>query len=780
MQDSSTYPVQRTFLTPPSEFKPPEPPALGPDAEPELWEYWEVIRRHIKLIAGLFVIAELLTFLVVVFVATPLYTGLSIIQIESQAPQVLQSNSNNNRPGSEEVASFYRTQYEILKSRTLAAMVIRDLALDHNPYFTKKPSLVGRFLSWPASLFSSKSRIRAADLRRADILGIKAQIIDQYLDSLTIRPEYDTNLAEVAFSSLDPVLAAKITNAHVQAYIQDGYQRRSHSNRAAQRFLEGELGELEKSVEKSEAALNDYRRGRGIVAFSIDDKNQMVSDRLAAINKALVDAEETRIALQADVETINNNNYDAVPAVVSSALIQNLKVQLSQLQGRYANMASEYTPDYPDVVRLHAQLLEVQRREQQEINRVVSSIKSKYQSALDRETQIKNQLESEKTKVLSLNDASLHDAVLSREVETNRTLYKSVLESIKLLGLSSGSQVTNVSVIDTASIPLAPSSPKKKLSLVLSGFLALMIGIGVAFVLERSDNGLKSADEVQQYLRLPNLATVLRFSGTRERGLAGKPLIQLPKFSANSNGKYTDAVRRLASGPDPDECPVANHDENGKAPSPSLFAVAGEAYRAIRTSLMLSRPESPPKTVVFTSAIAGEGKTVAVANTAIAFAGMLDRILLIDADLRRPRCHEVLNCEANPGLTEVLTGLCELKDAIQPTAVKGLFLLSAGVNPPNPSELLGSRKMREVLAAVESVYDHVLIDSAPILPVSDTVVLSTMVDGVVMVASAKTAKKLVRDACYRILHVSAKMLGVVLNNVDAEQQRYHAPYYIYP
>ena len=775
------YPVKRAFSPPPSEFKPLEPPALGSDAEPELWEYWDVIRRHIKLIGGLFVVAELLTFLLVVFVVTPVYTGLSTILIESQTPQVLQSNSNNNQPGGEEIASFYRTQYEILKSRTLAARVIRDFALDHNPYFnsTKKPSLVGRLLSWSGSLFSSKPRIRAADLQRADILGIKAQIIDKYLAGLTIRPEFDTRLAEVIFTSPDPVLAAKITNAHVQAYIQDGYERRSHSNEAARRFLEGELGDLEKRVEKSEAALYDYRRGRGDVTPSTGNKNQMLSDRLTAINKALVDAEEARIALQAEVETINNDNYDTVPAVVSNGLIQRLKVQLSELQGRYANMASEYTPDYPDVARLHAQLLEVQRREQQEINRVISSIKSKYQSALDRETQIKNQLESEKAKAMSLNDASLHDAVLAREADASQALYGSVLERIKLLGLSSDSQVTNVSVIDTASVPITPSSPKKKLSLVLSGFLALMTGIGLAFLLERSDSGLKSADEVQQYLRLPNLATVLRFSGTRERGL-GKPLIQLPKFSANLNGKYTDAVRRLTSGPDPDECPVANHDANGKAPSASLFVVAGEAYRAIRTSLMLSRPESPPKTVVFTSAIAGEGKTVAVANTAIAFAGMLDRILLIDADLRRPRCHEVLNCEANPGLTEVLTGLCDLKDAIQPTAVKGLFVLSAGVNPPNPSELLGSRKMREVLAAVESVYDHVLIDSAPILPVSDTVVLSTMVDGVVVVASATTAKKLVRDACYRMLHVGTKMLGVVLNNVDAQQQRYHAPYYMYP
>ena len=779
MQDSSTYPMQRKSPAPPSEFKPPEPPVLRRDEDLVFSEYWDLIRRHMKLIAGLFVIAELLTLLLVVLVMTPQYTGLSTILIESQTPQVLESN-NDRSFDREELASFYRTQYGILKSRTLAARVIRDLALDHNPYFTKKPSLVSRFLSWPGSLFSSKSRIRAADVHRADILGIKAEMIDKYLKGLTIRPWPDTRLAEVAFTSLDPVLAAKITNAHVQAYIQDGYERRSRSNEAAQRFLEGELGELERRVEKSEATLNDYRRGRGIVAFSIDDKNQMVSDRMAAINKALVDAEEKRIALQADVATINNNNFDAVPAVVSSALIQDLKVQLSQLQGRYANMASQYTPDYPDVVRLHAQLLEVQRREQQEINRVVSSIKSRYQSALEREAQIKNQLESEKTKVMSLNDASLHDAVLSREVETNRALYKSVLERIKLLGVSSEAQVTNVSVVDAASVPIVSSSPKKKLSLVLSGFLALMIGIGGAFLLERSDSGLKSADEVQQYLRLPNLATVLCFSGARERGFAGKPLIQLPEFSASSNGKYADAVRRLASGPDPDECPLANHDENGNASSPSLFAVAGEAYRAIRTGLMLSRPESPPKTVVFTSAIAGEGKTVAVANTAIAFAGMLDRILLIDADLRRPRCHEVLNCEANSGLTEVLTGLCELKDAIQPTPVKGLFLLSAGISPPNPSELLGSRKMREILAAVESVYDHVLIDSAPILPVSDTVVLSTMVDGVVVVASATTAKKLVRDACYRMLHVGAKMLGVVLNNVDAKQQRYHASYYMYP
>jgi capsular exopolysaccharide synthesis family protein len=779
MPDSFTYRVPRTFPMPPSEYKPPEHLALGPDEEPDLREYWDVIRRHTKLIAGLFIIVEILTLLVVVLVATPLYTGLSTILIESQTPQVLESNSNNDRPDREEVASFYRTQYEILKSRTLAAKVVRALRLDHNPYFTQKPStqkpsLLSRLLSWPRSLFSSSHALSSeADRQRADILGVKAEMIDKYLAGLTIRPEFDTRLAQIAYTSPDPVLAAKITNAHIEAYIEDGYERRSHSNEAARRFLEGQLGELEKRVEKSEAAVNDYRRHRGDVTPSNVGKNEMVSDRLAAINKALVDAEEARIALQADVETIKNNDHDAVPAVVSNVLIQNLKVQLAQLQGRYANMASQYTPDYPDMVRLHAQVQEVQRREQEEISRVINGVRSKYQSALDRETEIRSQLDNEKARAMLLNDASLQDAVLSREVDASQTLYKSVLERIKLLGLSSESEVTNVSVIDTASVPLVPSSPKKKLSLVLSGFLALMAGIGMSFMLERFDSGLKSADEVQQYLRLPNLATVLRLSGARERSLLAKPVIQLPKFNTNSNGTYAEAVQRLAAGPDSD-------DENGTAPSPGLLTVSGEAYRAIRTSLMLSRAESPPKTVVFTSAVPGEGKTVTVANTAIAFAGMVDRILLIDADLRRASCSKLLHREPNTGLTEVLTGLCDLKDAIQPTAVKGLFFLSAGVNPPNPSELLGSRKMREVLAAVETLYDHVLIDSAPILPVSDTVVLSAMVDGVVLVASSETARKLVRDACHRMFHVSATMLGVVLNNVDADQQRYDASYYSYP
>ena len=801
MQDRYPNPIQQAFPTPPSELQATRPPpASAYPASPyedefDLWEYWSTTRRNARLILSLFFIvkllarrnarlilslffvAELLT-LLIVLIKTPLYIGSSTILIESQAPQVLEPNKGN---GQEDTSSFYKTQYEILKSRTLAASVIHALKLDKDLLFTgveTKPTPSRRFLASIGSLFSARRPSWNAD-DRTYILGVKPEIIDKYLDELTIKPEQDTPLVTIAFTNPDPVLASRIVNAHVQAYIQQGYELRGRSSEAARRFLKGQLGELEKGLEKSEAALNDYRRQRGIVAFSLYDKNQLESERMVGLNKALVDAEEKRIALQAEVETIKSNDFDAVPEVVNSSLIQNLKVELSRLQGQYANLSNQFTPEYPDVAQLHAQVVQLKLHEQQEIDRVIESIKARYGAALGRETELAKQLQDEKIRAMSVNDASLEDAILTREVSTNRALYTNVLERIKLLGVTSEAQVTNVSIIDMAAVPRHPSSPKKIESLALAGLLALMTGLVAAFIKEGADEGLKTADEVQQYLRLPNLATVPCFLSKDEKTVEPKQLLRLPKLTAETESKYADAMKRLDNGPNIAELPAANIAANGVAPESRSYGAAEEAYRAIRTSILLSCAGRPPKIVLFTSTMAGEGKTVTAINTAITFAAMFDRVLLIDGDLRRSRCHEVMNSEPHPGLAEVLSGLHGLEDAIQATGVKGLFLLSGGLNVPNPSELLGSKKMLEVLAAVGSSYDHILIDSAPILPVSDSVILSTQVDGVVIVIGSETPKSLVRDTCSSLFCIGAKILGVVLNNVDPEQQPYYAPRYLY-
>jgi capsular exopolysaccharide synthesis family protein len=423
--------------------------------------------------------------------------------------------------------------------------------------------------------------------------------------------------------------------------------------------------------------------------------------------------------------------------------------------------------------------LQIQQREKQESERVVHSIEARYKASIEREAELGKQLEGEKARAMSLNDASLRDAILAREVETNRALYRNVLGRIKVLGVASAAQLTNVSVIDPAIVEQFPASPKKKLSLVLAGFFALVIGISVAFVLEMRDKGLRTADEVEQYLRLPNLATVFRFSGMSAITLARKRLLEARRFSTESNGKYAGTLKLIADGRSLTESTAVKSNGNGTTPQLVSFSAAGESYRGIRARILLSRSERPPKTVLFTSAISGEGKTVTAINTAVAFASLLDRVLLIDADLRRGRCHEVMNCHVSPGLTEVLSGISAVEDAIQATNVKGLFFLGAGAISPNPSELLGSSRMSEVLARVGSMYEYILIDSAPVLPVSDSVLLSTLVDGVVVIAGRRTARQATRLGCTRLGSIGARIIGTVLNNVDIEQQPEYARYMQY-
>jgi capsular exopolysaccharide synthesis family protein len=768
--------LERGAANLPGHYPPQWPSNYSGEDTFDLSGFWNSIRRHLRLILGIFVAAEALT-LIALLIATPRYTALSTILIDSPTPEVLNPHATQEIPQDE--AAFYKTQYEMLKSRTLAAGVIRNLNLDSNPHFNgppEKPNVLHRALSFVFSLFSAGGTGHAPSAG-ADILGVKSELVDKYLSQLTIKPEYETRLVRVAFTDPDQSLVADVVNAHVRAYIQQGYELRTRSSEAAQHFLQGQAEELEKGLEKSEKALNDYRRKLGIVAFELDDKDRMASERIADLNKAFVDAEERRIALQAETETVKSNDYDAVPEVVNNSLIQNLKVELSRLQGQYANLSSEYTPEYPDVAQLHAQVVQVQRREQQEISRVVESVQSKYRAAQERETELSKQLQDEKTKALAQNDASLQDAILTREVATNRALYTSVLERMKVLGVNSEAQVTNVSIIDRAAVPKVPSSPKKKLTLVLVGFLALMGGVAGAVYIESLDEGLKTADEVQQFLRLPNLATVPYFSSKNEWLVGAKPLLRLTGLKEDPEGKYEGALKRNT--PNTEECPAANPATNLGPAIPMSYAAASEAYRTIRTGVLLSRAGGPPKTMLITSTVAGEGKTVTAINTAIAFAGMFERVLLIDGDLRRSRCHQILNCEMAPGLAEVLSGVCELEEAIQPTATNGLFFLSGGLSAPNPSELLGSKKMREVLDKLSASYDHILIDSAPVLPVSDSVILATQVDGVALVIGSGTAKRLVRDTCSRLLHVGAKIMGAVLNNVTPEQHVYYTSHYLY-
>jgi capsular exopolysaccharide synthesis family protein len=585
---------------------------------------------------------------------------------------------------------------------------------------------------------------------------VSPDLIDAYIDRLEIAPVQRTRLVKIAFSTPDPELAARVANMHARAYLEQGIERRSHVNEEARHFLQGKLTELKDRVEKSEAALNRYRRDRGII--SLDNRENIVVDRLADLNKRLTEAEADRIGLEAQTRLIRKHEYDALPAVIDNRLIQTLKGELARLEGERADLATQFKPGYPALDQLQAKVEQTRRRLQQERQRTVAGIKSAYTAAKQKEDELRAKMEQQKTAALSLKDAAVDYTILAREVDTNRQLYDSVLQRLKEMEVATALRASNVSVIDQAVPPVQPSRPKKGLSLLCSAVLGLVGGVGLAFFVEYLNNTLRTSQEVERYLHLPSLGMIPDFVRSARHGSPApepaSPDVQLLNGSAAQAGF------------------VFTH---------SPFSVTTEAYRMLRTALLLAQTETSPKTLLFTSGMRGEGKTVTVVNTAAVLAQMGVRVLVIDADLRCSACHTVLGVENKSGLADVLSGRWDPVDVIRPTVSDHLFVLSSGSLPLNPTELVGSKQMRGILASLREQYDYVLIDSPPVMLASDAVLLSTMVDGVVLVANAqRTPKQVVREACTRLSCAQAKILGVVLNQLNMRHREYayyrkHAP-----
>lgn len=585
----------------------------------------------------------------------------------------------------------------------------------------------------------------------AGATDLPPDFLEAYMDKLDIMPVSRTRLVKIAFSTPDPELAARVANAHARAYLRQGLELRSRANSEALQFLEEKLADLKERVEKSEAALNRYRRDRGII--SLDNRENIVVDRLADLNKRLTEAEADRIALEAHVRLIRKQEYDALPAVLDNRLVQTLKGDLARLEGEHADLATKFKPGYPELDQLRAKMEQTKRRLQQEIHRTVEGIKSAHAAAKQKEDELRTRMERQKTAALGLKDASVEYAILAREVDTNRQLYDSVLQRLKEMQVAAALRASNVSVIDPAVAPLRPARPNRKLSLGLGAVIGLIGGIGLAFFVEHLHNTLKTPQDVERYLHLQSLGMVPDF-----RRLARQP----------------QAVAATAMAVQPYD-PATLHPSFVLAHGP--FSLVTEAYRALRTALLLTQVERPCTTLLVTSAVHGEGKTVTTVNTAAMLAQMGLRVLVIDADLRCASCHTVLGVDNTVGLAEVLTGQCTPEAAIQTTALGHLSVMSSGTPPPNPTELVASEPMRDTLRALQPHYDYILIDSPPVMPASDAVMLATRVDGVVLVTNARqTPRQVTRDAYTRLQATRATILGVVLNRLQLRASAY-AYYY---
>lgn len=720
-----------------------------------LTECVRILRQHrwvILAVAGAAMIAASLFSLS----RTPLYTAETTLLIERQAPRVLkaQEDTQSAQPDYYGAAEFYKTQFELLRSRDLAATALREsgveeelLGKNHQADNQAQHGLIGQLGAGVPARGSANPN------------GIAPSLIGAYLSMLSVAPIQGTSLVKIAFSTPDPLLSARLANLHSTAYTKYGIEMRSKANQHAIDFLQNKLLDLRKRVEKSEAALNRYRKDKGII--SLDDKENLVVDRLTDLNTRLTEAEAERIAIETQLQVIRKGDADASPAIAASAMVQGLKGDLSRLQTEYTQLAKEFKPGYPRLDKVKAQIDGVQGQLSREVAAEARRVESAYQSARAKENQLRGRLEDQKRTTLDLKDAGVQYAILARDVDTNRQLYDSVLQRLKEMSVASEVRNSNVYIMEKAEAPSSPSYPRKQRTLALGLLLGLCGGIGLAFLLDRLDSTLKTPGESEHYLHLPSLAVIPDFSQLK-----------------NNHADYLpQPLRRLMHRHDHKR----SHEQAGQGKELILehhpLSIIAESYRALRTSLLLSRPAERPRTLLFTSATRDEGKTATAVNTAIMFAQMGLNTLLVDADLRRPRCHKVLSMGKALGLTEVLTGHLALADAVRLTPTDHLAFISSGTLPPNPSELLGSAKMREVVAQLARDYDCVIFDSPPVMPVTDSVLLAQSMEGVVLVVdSQKTAKSLIREVRVKLNHFHAKILGVVLNRVDTQRVGYSQYY----
>lgn len=737
-------------------------PVFIDQAEPliDLSRYYRLIHKRQRIVIA-FAAAVMIIAVVHIISTPPTYTAETTIMLTPASGEG--SSTLENLVEIETAAynadQYYKTQSEILESPAIAAYVIRRLGLVHRPAFNDDSPKTAFAQLWSSTVGritgSANTKPRTTSFTPGQGDGVPRALVHRYIEMLKVTLVPGTNLLKISFATHDPRLSAELAQAHVEGYEQQQNEIRSSQSEEARQFLENKLIEIKEQLENSEVALNDYRRRKGIIPglISLDGKNAVVLDRLTDLSRNLTNAQVDRIGLEAQVAIIRKHDYNSLPAVAQSVEIQTLRKEMNDLYVQEAALSTQFRPDYPPLTKLRSQMDEVQRQLNIAIDKVVAEARSSYEAAVEKENELQSEIDRQRTETLNLNDSAAQYAILQREVDTNRELYNAVLTRMKDVAVISGERLNNVSVIVPAEIPTGPTAPKKARELILALILGVSGGIALAFALDFLDNTLKNPEEAEAYLREPILGMVPEFSTMEGRSLSyGVPELITRRPPALTAGREI----------------VTAHGS---------YSAISEFYRNFRTALLLSRAEHPPRTMLITSAISREGKTVTSVNTAVMLAQLGGKTVLIDADLRRARCHRLLSIDNHLGLTEVLTGSKELHEVLRPTGIEHLDFISSGAPPPNPTELLGSHKMAETLRQLEQDYEYVVIDSPPVLPVSDSLLLAKLVDGVVIVANAAaTPRQQVRIACVRVEYARGRLLGIVLNRIKLHSLDYH-PYY---
>jgi polysaccharide biosynthesis transport protein len=743
--------------------------------EPRLRDYWKIFVKRRRLIVAMLLVAVGIG-AYITSRSTSLYTSSATIRIEPPTPPMMGGGEGSAPgPGADD---YFLTQVALLKSRALAAQVIKTLTLERNPNFVVSPSPIDQLRDWVmGSIETILTRVldslkMAPPQRQASSppgeadVGVHPRYINRYMGFLTVEAVPTTQLVKVSFTTIDPGFSQELANAHATGFIRMNLATRFELTKEAREFLEKRLAELKVKVGQSEEALNRFWKAHGVV--SLEGNDNVIVDRMVDLNRRLTEARSKRIELESLAKIVKDKNYASLTQIIDNNLIVQLRGRLEALEAEQARLATIFTSSHPRVVELDQQVNQARQRLNLEIRNVVRSIESDYAAARAREAALQAEADRQGQAALNLKELGVQHTLLQGDLDANRSIYASVLKRLNETSVSTDSPLTNIQIVEPAEISLGPSSPQTLRTMVLASVLGLFCGVGLALLLEHSTSAFRTPEEVWRTLAVPTLGIVPHWRSLRRREYAYN---HLPKNSP---------LRHLANA-----SVVGDHAlSRTLIASQHPFSLISESYRTIRSSLLLTQMEQPLRVVLLTSARPGEGKTSVTLNLALTLAQSGRRVVVVDADLRAGNCHRMLGVSNRRGLADVLSNSLPLEEVLQRTAVDGLFFIPRGAIPPYPADLLGSGKMQEVLQALREGFDLVLIDSPPAVAVSDAEILSVQCDGVLLVLRAqKTPAETVQRMVERLESVGARILGTVLVGVDfrnpdyADHRYYYTSYY---
>ena len=623
---------------------------------------------------------------------------------------------------SDEYSVSLETQLHILQSRSLALGVVRNLGLDQDPYFLRN-----------AHRGIVRSQTEAPIPTEAASLAT-----DSLLSGLSVRPVKDSRIVDVSFTGPKPDVDARIVNTLIDGFIEDSIRSRYESATRAANFLSGQLAELRARVEDSQEKLVAYEREHNIVG--VNETQNVVTSKLDDLNKQLTLAEADRIEKESLYQTIVAGSLDQIPQSLASEGLQNLRLREADLKNEYAQASTIYGPNYPKVVELSNRIKAMNASIQAELKRLEGRAHEEYQASLRREQKLREVFNAQKIEANRLSESAIQYGLLKREVDSNRQLYDNLQERMKEAGIAAGLRSSNIRLIDPAEAPSVPVSPNLPKSGSIGLFLGFLTAAGVIGMREGMNRSLRNPAEVESFTAMPSLAVI--------------PLHARAKGTLN----------------DKDECAI--DAVCFKQPQSAI----AEAYRALGTSIMLASTQL--KTLLVTSPLPDEGKTMTAMNSAIVLAQQGKRVLLVDADLRKPTLHRGLGLSNGPGLSSILLGICDPANAIiNHESLPTLSISCGGPAQRMPAELLGSPKMRELMSLWRQQYDYVIVDTPPVLAVTDAIRLSSQADSMLLIMrSGQTTRDALARSCDLLNQAHIPVLGIVINAVNMRSGGYYGYY----